>query len=206
VHWICLTELFSGLEQRELPLGLVLVGAGLIYMIIGARAARLLTVLSYVVLGFALGRWLPIEPVLQGLVGLVAAVGFGWFSRSYHRLSVGILAGAWAGWCLVNVAFYAGLPDPVVWAVGGGAFVGIVSLAYVLLREVTAAVLSFQGSVVLVAGMVVFISSHAQLWTYLRVIFVKYPPYLAFLLLAGTVIGFYLQMAEERRRELGTSV
>jgi hypothetical protein len=205
MQWVSLTELLGMAERHELAIGFVLAGAGLIYMILGARAARLFTVISYVVLGMVVGSWLPVETVWQWAAGILAAVGLGWFSRSFHQLSVGLLAGAWAGWCVVNATFYVELPGPVAWSLGGAVFAGTISLAYVSLREVTAAVLSFQGAMSLLAGLLILISAHVQLWRYLNVIFVKYPPYLAFLLLAGTMIGFYVQIAEERREEYGSA-
>ena len=205
MDWFSLTQLFGRLENAEPALGVMLAGVGLIFMTVGARMDRLFIPACYMAIGVALGVTVVSDPILRWVAGILAAAFLVLMSRRYQQLAVGVLCGAWGAFWVAHLAHNIGMHEAVAVALAVVSFAIGVSLAFVVLPEVTAALLSFQGTALLVAGVVIVGSCQANLWVYVRFIFLEYPLYLAFLLLSGTVIGYYLQMTEARRKAIGTS-
>jgi len=90
-------------------------------------------------------------------------------------------------------------------AIAGLAFVGAASMSLIMCHEVTAFVLSFEGSLLLIAGLVIFMNREPVLWIHIREMMVGNPIFAPFVLMAGAVTGFYWQTAELRQRDAGTS-
>ena len=202
---ISLTVLLGELEGQDMLLGLALVGVGLVFVIFGARIFKPLIILSFLVVGFVFGMALPVTLVAQLLTGIVAAIGLAVVSKFYPQLSVALLAGGWAALVVTIVACYLGASDRIAMVLGGFSLAVTVSLGFVVQYEVAAAVLSFQGTLLMAGGLVIYLSHHAATWRHLRTIILENPPFLAFLLLAGTVTGYYLQVAEAQKKAIGTS-
>jgi len=205
VDTFSLTQVFGGLENAEPALGVTLAGIGLILMTVGARMDRLFIPACYMAVGMVLGVEMVSDPILRWLAGVIAAALLVVASRHFHRLAVGVLCGAWGAFWVAYLAHSLGMHEAMAMALAVISFAIGVSLAFVVLPEVTAALLSFQGTVLLVAGVVIVGSCRPGLWVYVRSIFLEYPLYVGFLLLSGTIIGYYLQMTEARRKAMGTS-
>jgi len=197
--------MLQNLEAQEPVLGVLLLGAGLVFLIMGARIFRILMALSLLCIGFAIGGQLPLEPGWALAAGAVAGIGLAVLSKYFVRLGVALLAGGWLAAATLVVAENLGA-DPLIAAIlGGFAFLAAVSLVFVLYFEVIAAVMSLEGTVLLLSGMVVCLSHYSGAWPRLRSVFVETPVLVGFLLLAGTVTGYYTQIAERQKRQVGTS-
>jgi hypothetical protein len=192
-----LRSLLEGLEVQEPLVGLFLVTAGLVFMVTGARIFQVLLIISYAWVGFMLGSSLPLEPMWQVIAGVVAGLGLAIASRFFVRLGVAFLAGGWFAFVAMSVA--TGL------VIGGMAFLAAVALAFVVYFEVIAAVMSFEGTLLIIGGLIALISQYSTMWLRIRSMVIESPALLSFLLLAGTVTGYYTQISERQKKQVGTS-
>lgn len=202
---ISFRALVEGMEGQDLVLGAVLLGAGLVFMIVGARLFKMLLALSFAGVGLALGASLPISEPYHWVVGAAVGLGLALISTLVAKVAVGVLAGGWAGLAVAAALMGVGVSDQVVLIVGGVICAVVISLTFVLYQEIIAAVMSFEGTLLFLAGLIVFLSHSASGWAPLRAMFLDMPFFGAFLLIAGTVTGFYLQVTELQKRQVGTS-
>jgi hypothetical protein len=201
-----LGEMLDRLADQELLLGVFLAGAALVFMVVGVRIQRSLVAISFGVLGFvvcslAAGG----DAIIRVLLGLFGAVALGAISTRYLKQAVVVLAGGWAGYSAAMIAGHFELSLGFQLALGAVAFGVIVALAVVMHREVAAFVLSFEGSLLMVGAVVIFLNQNPILWAHIRDMVVDYPVLGPLMLLAGTVTGFYWQMSEMRQRDAGTT-
>lgn len=197
--------LIEELERQDPVLGLLLIGTGLVFVIIGARIFRFLLAISFGCVGLVLGAALPLDPFWQMLAGVAAGVGFAIASVFLVRLGVAALAGGWFAAAAMMVADYLRAGDAVVLIIGGLAFLGIAALSFVLYFEVIAAVMSFEGALLILAGLAICLSRYSAMWYHIRSLLLETPALVAFLVLAGTVAGYYTQIAERQKKQVGTS-
>lgn len=193
------------LAGQELLLGVFLLGAGLVFMVLGIRVSRPLVAISFGVLGFVLCFAVPGPENARLGLAFMGAIGLGAASTFFIRAALTILAGAWAAYGAILVVGLLGLPSEAVLAIGGLAFCGAASLALIMYQEVTAFVLSLEGSLLFIAGLVVVMNQNPAVWVHIRDMLIDNPVFAPFALLAGAVTGFYWQSAELRQRDAGTS-
>jgi hypothetical protein len=193
------------LAGQELFLGLFLAGAGVVFMLLGFRMSRTLVAISFGVIGFVSGWCLGGDDVARLGLGMALAVVLGVASTLYLRVSVLVLAGLWAGYVVLLGCGQFWIPLGVQMAIGGLVAVAAAAMGMILHREVTAFVLSFEGSLLFVGALVIFLNQNPVLWGHLRDAMVANPICAPFAVLTGTVTGFYWQMAEMRQRDAGTS-
>ncbi len=198
-------DLVSTMERQELVLGLFLLGVGLVFMLIGVRIFTVLVAVSFGVLGFGLGQMLPVSELLRWVCGFLGAVGLAVASTFVVKLSVAVLAGGWSGYVVALLAARFGLGEQTALILGGLALVAAASLTFVMYAQIIAFVTSLQGALLFLGGLVVILSHSPSFWNYLRGMLIDNPIFGPFLVLAGTVTGFYFQLAEVRRKDTGTS-
>ena len=139
------------LARQDVLLGVFSAGAGLVFMMLGFRLSRPLVAISFGILGFVLGSLVPAAEPIRLAFGLIGAVGLGAASTYYVRMSVTVLGGAWAGYLAMLTAGYCEMPAGIQLAIGAVVFGVGVSLAAIARREMTAFVLSFEGSLLVLA-------------------------------------------------------
>jgi hypothetical protein len=200
-----LAGLLDVLAAQDLLLGLFLAGTGMVFMILGARIFRTLVAISFGIVGFVLGGILPIPEELQLACAFFGALVLAVLSTFIMRVSVGVLAGLWAAYAAILLMSSFNLGDNVSLAVGTLAFVAAASLSIIMYREVIAFVMSLEGTLLFIAGLIIFLNQSPVMWSHIRSMMVTSSIFAPFLLLAGTVTGFYLQMAELRQRDSGVS-
>jgi hypothetical protein len=83
-------------------------------------------------------------------------------------------------------------------------FLAVASLAVALYSQIIAYVTSLEGAMLTVAGLVAILH-HLSVWSSLRTIVVDNDFVAPFFIVAFTVMGFYLQLAETRQIESGMS-
>lgn len=193
------------LANQDALLGVFLAGAGLVFMAVGLRLQRSLVAISFGVLGFVSGVLLIGGESTRLIAGMIGATVFGTVSTRYFKPAVIVLSGAWAGYAAALVASHFELSALILASIGMVAFGMAVAMAFIMYREVTAFVLSFEGTLLVVAAMVIFFNQKPMVWAQLRSMLVSYPIFAIFVLLAGTVTGFYWQMSEMRQRDAGTT-
>ncbi len=202
---LSIPHMLQNLESQEPVLGVLLLGAGLVFVIMGARVFRVLMALSFLCIGFAIGGQLPLEPVWTLLAGAVAGIGLAVVSKYFVRVGVALLAGGWLATATMVVAENIQADPLVAMILGGFAFLVAVSLVFILYYEVIAAVMSFEGTLLLLSGMIICLNHYSSAWPRLRSVLVETPALIGFLILAGTVTGYYTQIAERQKRQVGTS-
>lgn len=200
LRWV--VELMEGQEEI---LGVFLTGCGLVFIFLGARLCRPLVALSFAPFGFLLGTSLPIEPPMNLLAGALVCMSLAVASGLFVRPALGVLAGGWCAMLLMLLLRATGFNDQLVLVGGCLAFGAAVSLTFVVHTELCAAVTSFEGSLLLLSGMVILFSHQESLWSHIRELLVDNPILGSFILLAGTVGGSYAQLAELQKKRLGVT-
>lgn len=203
---MALSEYLDMMERLDPGLGALLVGAGLVFLVIGGRVFRVLLPISFAAIGFIVCmRALPWDTLPRGLTGAVVGVGLAVMSGFVVRTALTLLAGGWAALTAGTLAGTFGVTETGGWVLAGVAFVVAVSLVFIYYQEVIALVMSFEGTLLFLTGMIALLSRLPSLWSPIRPIFQDAPLFSAFAVLAGTVTGYYLQIAEMQKKKLGTS-
>jgi len=202
---LSLRMLIGELEGQDPVLGVLMIGAGLVFVILGARIFRVLMAISLGCVGLVLGASLPLDPFWQMLAGVAGGIGLALASVFLVRLGVAALAGGWFAAAAMLVAGHLQARDDIVLIIGGLAFLAIAALTFVLYFEVIAAVMSFEGALLILAGLAICLSRYSAMWYHIRALLLETPALAAFLVLAGTVAGYYTQIAERQKKQVGIS-
>ncbi|UCD27973.1 MAG: hypothetical protein JSV03_12845 [Planctomycetota bacterium] len=200
-----LQVMLDELAARELILGLFLMGAGLVFIIMGFRVFKVIIPLSFGVIGFVIGACMPLSFVMQMVCACVFAIGLAVVSIMTIKISVAVLAGAWSGLAVILFVSLFTNEEYALYLTGGFAFVAVVSLSFISYREIIAFVTSLEGTLLALAGMVIFVAQFVVLWHHLRDLLLHTPIFAPFLVITGTVTGYYLQVTELRQKKTGIS-
>ena len=194
------------LARQEPMIGVFLLGIGLLFILMGLRLSRMLVGLSYGVIGFVVGASLP-SPGIEARIGLglgialVLALSSLWVPRP----SIAVLSGLWAAVGGMLLAVSLGMDTLGIFSLGAVLFAAGASLAFVLSQEMVALITSLEGTILFVGGLIVVANQCPALASHLRNLIVTNSIFGPFLLLAGTVIGFYTQIAELQKKQTGRS-
>ena len=201
-----LTSLLDELARQEVVVGLFLMGAGLVFLLMGRQMFQILVAISFGVVGFVLGGLVPIAPDLSLMCCLGGAVLLAGLSMLLTKVAVGALAGGWAGVSTLGMLSSFDLPDEVLYAVCAVAVALAVSLTLIMFQEMIVAVTSFEGAILVLSGGVVFSNQYPMFWRNIRDLLVNTPIFVPFLVIAITVTGFFLQLSQLRQKDSGMSV
>ena len=198
-----LPAMLDELASKDLVLGLFLIGAGLVFMIMGTRITRSLIALSFGIIGFVLAGCLSKIETTQIIYGLGGAIALASLSTLRIKASVAVLTGSWIGLVAFSVGTYLKFTDQsaLIFAVMVGC--SAASLAFILFNETIAFVTSLEGAMLFCGGVIVFFSHNSVVWGHIRSMMTDNPIFLPFMIVAGTVTGFYLQLTEVRQKETG---
>lgn len=200
-----LTSVIDEVARQEPLVGAFLVGTGLVFILMGIRLSRMLMALSFGVVGFVLGASIPGPMEGRVAIGMVGALALGAASLWTARVSAGVLCGMLGAAVGSLFVGQLNLAPEVAWGVVAIFFVAAASFAFVSLNEVIALVTSVQGTLFFLGGFVILCSQNSLAWSHLRGLLVSNSVFAPFLLLAGTVIGFYTQTAELQKKQAGQS-
>jgi hypothetical protein len=198
-----LPAMLDELASKDLVLGLFLIGAGLVFMIMGVRMSRSLIALSFGVIGFVLAGCLSKVESTQIICGLAGSVLLAGLSMLRVKASVAVLTGSWVALTAFALGSHFKFTDQnaLLFAVAVGS--AAASLTFILYKETIAFVTSLEGAMLFVGGLIVFFSHNSIVWGHIRLMVVQNAFFLPFLVFAGTVTGFYLQLTELRQKETG---
>lgn len=202
------TGLLDELARQELVLGLVLIGAGLVFMLMGTQMSRVLVAISFGVIGFVVAGFAAGadgDDMTWLIYAFAAAILLGAVSMYFERPAVGVLAGAWAALCVMGYLANMRIPEQVWYALGVVTFGAVIAMSVILYEETVAGVTSFEGAILTLSGCVIFLSEHPAFWRPIRDLLINTPIFAPFLVLAVTVTGFYLQLAKLRQKQSGMS-
>ena len=121
------------------------------------------------------------------------------------KVAVAVLSGGWSALVVVAAAPNLNLGEDPTLILAALAFAVVVSLTFVVYHELIAAVMSFEGTLLFLSGLVIFLSHNSVMWGYFRALMLDTPFFMGFIILSGTVIGFYVQVAEMQKKQAGTS-
>jgi hypothetical protein len=193
-------EWFALLEGLDPAWGLILIAVGLVYVLLGWRVFKVLLVLNCAGLGASLGAVLGGGIFSQSLFwpllfGLIGGVLFGsaatWLFRWAATLCAA-LAGGFVGAHLVSI-FSLAPEAQLIGAVAGLLLVG--SAVFVAFEHIVIVVLSFQGGLMTVGGMLIATSEQTGFFRYFRDMATRNSVLVPFCIIALTVIGTSLQLA-----------
>jgi hypothetical protein len=206
LHMPTWTGMIELCERQELAIGVLLMGLGVVFMIMGLRLFKALICLSFAAGGLALGLQVPVSDTLQWVCGGVAAVVLGIASSYVMKLAVAILAGGWAGFLAAALISHLDVGEFVPLSVGGAVLLAVASLTLTLYHQVISFVTSLEGSMLFLGGLIAVLARAVPgVWGELRSMLLTNAIFGPFLVVAGTVMGFYFQWAESRQQESGMS-
>jgi hypothetical protein len=193
IEWIGLLE---GLNPAW---GVIFIVVGLVYVLLGWRIFKVLLILNCAGFGATLGAelgWAVFgESLFWPLVlGLVGGVALGAAAGSLFRLAATLCAALVGGFVGAHLAgLFSIAPDMhLVGAVAGALLTG--SLVFVAFEHIVIVVLSFQGGVMAVAGMVLATSQETGFLRYFHEMATRSSLVAPFCIIALTVIGTSLQL------------
>ena len=205
MEWFNLAVMLDELAGQELILGLFLVGAGLVFLLMGVQLFKAIVAISFGVVGFVAGGLLPVSELAQLGCGLAGAVALAVASVYLVKLPVALLAGGWSALAVLGLISGFQLPDEMLWVFGLVAFAVGASLTTIMFQELVAFVTSLEGALLVLSGAVVFASQNPMSWWHLRSLLIDTPIFAPFLVVAVTVTGFYLQLTQARQKQSGQS-
>ena len=196
-----MSKVFDG---QGAMLSLVLLSAGVIFMLMGLRLYGALIMASFGCIGFRLGMLVPVEGWLNWVCAGIAAVALAAVSAYLMRFAVAVLAGGWAG--VATAALVQPMVNEQVSVIAGIAvLIAVVSLTFILFEQIVAFVTSFEGSLIFLCGLTLLMSQRVGTRHIVDGTLGRNGYFAAFLILGGTVIGYYAQMAEDYRKRAGSS-
>lgn len=191
------------LSASDSLLGLPLCAAGLALILGGWRLWKAAVVVTFALIGGAIGVLLADTPQNQMLYAGIGAVLLGGASLPPANYSIAVLGGLISAAILhTTVAPLITRPLPL-WILVGSVFFACAALSYVYVRHVIVIITSFEGGVLMVSGLVAVASDYPQLFNFFRTISANYWFFMPFLLLVPTAMGCMLQMADVRQRDSG---
>jgi len=199
------STLLDDLATMELLMGMFLIGAGLVFTLMGFRIFQFLVVVSFGFIGFLIGGNLQVDPVMQMIFSLLGAAGLSIFSYCMMKTAVAVLAGGWCGLAVLVAMANMGMDERTILLIAICAFAIGLSLTFIMYKEIIAFVTSLEGTLLFLAGMVILLSQQVSWWFYIRELLIDTPVFAPFLIIAGTVTGFYLQLTELRQKNTGIS-
>jgi hypothetical protein len=207
-------EIVTALQQMGWLQAVLLVAAGLVYMLQGWKIFKVLVVVNAAVLGGMLGAWIGgmLEGentwLLTGIAGAVLLAVIAMPAMKYAVSVMGALAGSIVGFAAWKyVATAAGQPDVAYYA-WVGALIGLITLgllAFVIFRFVIVTFTSFQGAAMVVSGILAMAFKSPRLGEPLRAELMGNIHLLPLLVVVPAAIGFTFQhsaaaMAKKRKR------
>ncbi len=204
--WFDLRRVLGWLSEQDPGLGTLLIGAGLVFLILGWRMSRFMVAVSLAVMlaavaGYATapGPW--VIPALLSGAAVGAAMGAG-----LPTLSTALVSGGWAAALILGAMMRSQAGSGATMIACAVAFLAVGSMAFAAKRPCVAFVTSVQGTVLFVFGSLVLVARLTNWWGFVRDAVENNPIFLPFCLLAGTVIGYYIQLAAIQEKETGLTV
>lgn len=193
------------LRPQDPGFGLLAATAGLLLMFYGWRIVRLAVLLSAAGLGAVVGdrlaTLLAARPFAHFCLVVLWAVCLAILSWPSLRVSTGVLGGLATMFAVTALVGWTDLPGGITAVVVVAAALLVASLAFVLLEHVVIFITSLEGAILLVSGCVILMTGRPSMLTAFRSLSLGNPLFVPLTLIAPTVIGFFMQLAEYQRKD-----
>jgi hypothetical protein len=199
-----ITQWLAFLKSADTLAGIPLLVGGLVLMLFGWRLWRVCVVLSFGLLGAALGAKLAPFGDSPMLCALIGAALLGGLSYRPARYCVPALAGIIGAGLTAYLLSGTSLTGPPFWLVTGVVFVVVSALALINRLVVVICVTAFLGAVLLMSGLTVFAALSPSLYSYFKMAAAGSSIVLPFALLVPSVVSCCYQASETSR--LGVEV
>ena len=187
------------LKGADTLAGIPLLVGGLVLMLFGWRLWKVCVVLSFGLLGTALGaRFAPFGDS-QMLWALIGGAVLGALSYRPARYCVPALAGIIGAGLTAYLFSGTSLTGPPFWLVVGMVFVATSALALINRLVVVIGVTAFLGAVLLMSGLTIFAALSPDLFSYFKMAAAGSSIVLPFVLLVPSVVSCCYQAGETSR-------
>jgi hypothetical protein len=202
-NWMTVREVLDWIRIQDPGMGILLITAGIIFIVYGWRLSHLMIVLSTggvgaIVALIATESW--VTALVCALIGL--ALGVVCVIKAM-RYAVAILTGLWSAYLIGAMFVRFGAADNLVYLIALILFVSVASVTLTSIRPAVAFITSVQGTILLLMGALIILSSTSTWYGFLQSALADNPIFLPFLLLAGIVSGYYFQLADIQERDSG---
>lgn len=194
------------LTAQPFSVGVFMACAGVVFLLLGHRVFKVLVSLSFGAVGFVLGSTFGDTLSAQLILGGVCGAAMVAVAACYLRPAVAVLTAGWLALLALQICSQMKFDEIIAYALAVFGFVFAISMTYIMYDEIIAFVTSLEGAFLCVGAVVVFFSRSPMVWATLRQLLVSNAYFGLFLILAGTVTGFYYQLAELRHKETAGQV
>jgi hypothetical protein len=207
LDWFNLRDVLAWISEQDSGLGLLLVGGGLILLVYGWRLRRFMIAVSLTVMGGVLAGCLGPDGGIASLaVPAGGALVAGLVGFRTTRLAVALAAGGWASTlmlaCMVRLGA-ASEPTIIMVAI---VFVAVAALACAAIPPSVAFVTSVEGTILVLAGAMILLADCSSWWSAIRDAVEGNPIFLPFILIAGSVTGYYVQLTDMQEKDTGLAI
>ena len=179
--------------------GVPLLAGGLVLLLFGWRLWKICVVLSFGLIGAALGASFAPPSDSAWVYSLVAAVLLGALSYWPARYAIAVLGGLIGGGLVAQVGAGAGLTGTTFWLVTAVGFIGALALAFINRRYVVISVTAILGAGLMMSGLTVFAQLSPGLHWHISSMARNSSIVLPFLLLVPAVVGYCYQSGDTSR-------
>ncbi len=187
------------LKQSRGLVGFPLVVAGLGLMLFGWRMWKVSVMLSYALIGAAIGAVAAGPRDDPWLYALVIGAGLGLISYWPIRHAVALLGGLLGAGIVTFSLTTVGISGTSLWGAGGAALIGCTAFAFLNRQHVVIVVTALLGAVLLVSGLTAFVMTLPGFFRPLHAMAAGSAIALPFAILVPAVVSFFYQAAELRR-------
>ncbi|UCC28870.1 MAG: hypothetical protein JSU86_11785 [Phycisphaerales bacterium] len=196
---ISLDDWLLYLKQSQSAVGFPLVIGGLGLMLFGWRMWKVCVMLSYALLGAALGARIVGPCDNQWLYALAAGAGLGLASYWPVNYAVSGLGGLIGAAMVTHSLANLGVSGTALLASGGAAFIGCTAFAFLNRQHVVIVVTAFLGAALLVSGLAAWVVNLPGLYGTVRAMAAGSAIVIPFIVVVPTVMSSFYQLAEVRR-------
>ena len=192
-HWA------TWLRGTDALAGLPMIIVGLALMLGGWRMGRVCVVLTLAAIGGGVGLYVAAELGIPLVIAFVGAVLMGAVSLVFRRHAVALLGGLLGTAVFWHVFAPLGLQGWPLWIALVLTFSCVAAISTSSQHWVVIVITSFEGAALLVSGLVPILASLPGLIRFLESTSRSSAVFLPFALLAPTLIGCFLQLADSKR-------
>lgn len=171
----------------------IAISFGVVYLLYGWRIFKVITIISFALLGLFGGMWIGGKLGHASVGGIIGVCGLSILSIPLMRWAVSIL-GAAAGGLLTAGLWYAfELPEQYIWA---GGLVGVVAggmISFIIFKIAVMLFTSIAGSVIMAAGVLALLHQYPPTTERINELVHSYNWFLPAVLIAPTLVGVFLQ-------------
>ena len=198
-----ISDWMSFLHSCDALTGIPFVLAGLTMMFLGWRMWKFCVVLTFALIGLAIGVWLADTSANQVYYALAGAAVLGLASFPPVQHSISLLGGLLGAAIVSGLLESFGLRDTALWVAMGLAVMVFTPLCAINRKQVIIFVTAVQGAALLISGLTILVyhepilrGTYEEMAEYSMVV-------TPFVLLVPAVISVFLQMADVRQKERG---